>query len=38
MTTLPEKARRLALILGSVLVAGPLVTVPTSAARLCPQS
>lgn len=38
MTTLPENVRLLALILGSVLVAGALVTVLTSAARLCPQS
>ena len=33
MTTLPKNARRLALILGSVLIAGPLVTVLTSAAQ-----
>ena len=33
MTTLPKNVRRLALILGSVLVAGPLVTVLTSAAQ-----
>jgi hypothetical protein len=38
MTSLPESVRRLALILGSVLAAGPLVTVLTSAARPCPQS
>ena len=36
MTTLPENVRRLALILGSVLVASPLVTVLTSAARAVP--
>ena len=33
MTTLPKNVRRLALILGSVLIAGPLVTVLTSAAQ-----
>jgi hypothetical protein len=33
MTTLPKNVRRLAPILGSVLVAGPLVTVLTSAAQ-----
>jgi hypothetical protein len=33
MTTLPKNVRRFALILGSVLVAGPLVTVLTSAAQ-----
>jgi hypothetical protein len=33
MTTLPKYVRRFALILGSVLVAGPLVTVLTSAAQ-----
>jgi hypothetical protein len=33
MTTLPKYVRRFALILGSVLVAGPLVTVLTSAAH-----
>ena len=33
MATLPKNVRRLALILGSVLVAGPLVTVLTSAAQ-----
>ena len=32
MTTLPKNVRRLALILGSMLVAGPPVTVLTSAA------
>lgn len=33
MTTLPRNTRRFALILGSVLIAGPLVTVLASAAR-----
>jgi hypothetical protein len=33
MTTLPKNVRRFALILSSVLVAGPLVTVLTSAAQ-----
>ena len=33
MTTLPKNVRRLALILGSVLIAGSLVTVLTSAAQ-----
>jgi hypothetical protein len=33
MTTFPKNVRRIALILGSVLVAGPLVTVLTSAAQ-----
>lgn len=33
MATLPKNARRFALIMGSALVAGPLVTVLTSAAR-----
>ena len=33
MMTLPKNVRRLALILGSVLIAGPLVTVLTSAAQ-----
>ncbi len=33
MTTLPKNIRRFALIMGSVLVAGPLVTVLTSAAQ-----
>ena len=33
MTTLPKNMRRLAVILGSVLIAGPLVTVLTSAAQ-----
>ena len=37
MTTLPNYVRRFALILGSVLVAGPLVTVLTSAAQAPPQ-
>ena len=37
MTTLPKYVRRFALILGSVLVAGPLVTVLTSAAQAPPQ-
>jgi hypothetical protein len=34
MTTLPKNVRRFALILSSVLVAGPLVTVLTSAAQV----
>jgi hypothetical protein len=38
MTTLPKNARRVALILGSLLVAGPLVTVLTSAAQAPAQS
>jgi hypothetical protein len=33
MTTLPKNVRRIVLILGSVLIAGPLVTVLTSAAQ-----
>lgn len=33
MATLPKNVRRFALILGSVLIAGPLVTVLTSAAQ-----
>ena len=33
MPTLPKNMRRIALILGSVLIAGPLVTVLTSAAQ-----
>ena len=33
MTTLPKNVRRTAVILGAVLVAGPLVTVLSSAAR-----
>ena len=33
MTTLPKNVRRVALILGSLLVAGPLVTVLASAAQ-----
>ena len=33
MATLPKNVRRLALILGSVLIAGPLVTVLASAAQ-----
>jgi hypothetical protein len=37
MTTLPKNARRLALVLGSVLIAGPLVTVLTSAAQAPPR-
>jgi hypothetical protein len=37
MTTLPKYVRRFALILGSVLVAGPLVTVLTSAAQVPAQ-
>jgi len=37
MTTLPKNVRRFALILGSVLVAGPLVTVLTSAAQVPAQ-
>jgi hypothetical protein len=37
MTTLPKNVRRFALILGSVLVAGPLITVLTSAAQATAQ-
>jgi hypothetical protein len=33
MTTLPKNVRRVALVLGSLLVAGPLATVLTSAAQ-----
>ncbi len=37
MTTLPKNMRRFALIMGSILVAGPLVTVLTGAAEVPAQ-